>query len=533
MKRHNFTLLTILCLLLITYQEVALGSQEWRFALLIGNQSYKEKPLTNPHNDVDDLEKSLKAVGFRVRTLKDQSLREMKLAILGFGELLSKNENAVGLFYFSGHGMQYQGKNFLFPIGAMSLVSMPEHLPFETVNVDYLLTTMEGAGNRLNLVFLDACRENPPTKGWYRSGKTTPGLAPMRAPSGSLIAYAADAGFLALDGFGQRNSPYARSLKQEILKPGIPIEEMLTNVRVTVKKETNDYQEPAYYSKLDGKFCFKGPCGQIAPKTITRQPGTIFQDRLKDGSLGPEMVWIPAGTFQMGDIQGGGYDDEQPVHQVSVAQFAMGRYEITVSEFRQFVSATGYKTDAEKKGSCLTIDDGKWQWMKNANWHDPKFSQKNNHPVVCVSWNDVTTYARWLSQQTGQNYRLPTEAEWEYAARAGTNTKYWWGNEIGTNQANCYNDDCKDNFEYTAPVGSFMANPFGLYDTVGNVWEWTCSEYENRYQGQEKRCVSDAGLFALRGGSWGNGAWGARAAGRDRGEPTGRVVSLGARLARQ
>jgi hypothetical protein len=130
MKRHNLTLLTILCLLLSTYQEVALGSQELRFALLIGNQGYKEDRLTNPHNDVDDLEKSLKAVGFRVRTLKDQSLREMKLAILGFGKLLSKNENAVGLFYFSGHGMQYQGKNFLFPIGAMSLVSMPETFTF-------------------------------------------------------------------------------------------------------------------------------------------------------------------------------------------------------------------------------------------------------------------------------------------------------------------------------------------------------------------------------------------------------------------
>jgi formylglycine-generating enzyme required for sulfatase activity len=139
----------------------------------------------------------------------------------------------------------------------------------------------------------------------------------------------------------------------------------------------------------------------------------------------------------------------------------------------------------------------------------------------------------WLSEQTGQNYRLPTEAEWEYAARAGTNTKYWWGNEIGANQANCDNDHCKDNFEYTAPVGSFMANPFGLYDTVGNVWEWTCSEYENRYQGKEKRCVSDAGLFALRGGSWDFDAGGTRAANRGGGGPTGRGDVLGARLARQ
>ena len=128
MKRHNLIWLTILFLLLSTYQEVALGNQELRFALLIGNQAYHEAPLTNPHNDVDDLEKSLEAVGFKVRTLKDQNLWQMEQAIIGFGELLSQNENTVGLFYFSGHGMQYQGKNFLFPIGAMASVATPRHL---------------------------------------------------------------------------------------------------------------------------------------------------------------------------------------------------------------------------------------------------------------------------------------------------------------------------------------------------------------------------------------------------------------------
>jgi formylglycine-generating enzyme required for sulfatase activity/predicted Ser/Thr protein kinase len=249
--------------------------------------------------------------------------------------------------------------------------------------------------------------------------------------------------------------------------------------------------------------------GMIVVKTITRQPGTIFQDRLKDGSLGPQMVWIPAGTFQMGDIQGGGDADEQPVHQVSVAQFAMGRYEITFAEYDKFAQATG----REKP------DDRGWG--------------RGNRPVIYVSWHDVKAYADWLTEQTGQNYRLPTEAEWEYAARAGTNTKYWWGNEIGANQANCINDYCKDNFEYTAPVGSFSPNPFGLHDTAGNVWEWTCSEYEDRYQGKEKRCVSDAGLFVLRGGSWDDIAWRTRAADRTRNVPANRNGGLGVRLARQ
>jgi formylglycine-generating enzyme required for sulfatase activity len=108
----------------------------------------------------------------------------------------------------------------------------------------------------------------------------------------------------------------------------------------------------------------------------------------------------------------------------------MGRYEVTVAEFRQFVNATGYRTDAEKQGSC-------WG-EKGYNWRKPpRFSQTDTHPVVCVSWNDATAYTNWLSEQTGHTYRLPTEAEWEYAARAGTETKYWWGNDIGTNKANC------------------------------------------------------------------------------------------------
>jgi len=212
--------------------------------------------------------------------------------------------------------------------------------------------------------------------------------------------------------------------------------------------------------------------------TIVPSPGEVFRDTLKDGGSGPEMVKIPAGSFRMGDIQGGGDLDEQLVHWVSVSAFAMGRYEVTFEEYDRFADATG----REKPN--------------DAGWG------RGNRPVMNVSWDDATAYTTWLSEQTGQQYRLPTEAEWEYAARAGTETKYWWGNEIGSNQANCYNSYCDDSFSYTAPVGSFAANPFGLYDTAGNVYEWTCSEYESSYNGKEEYCVSDAGLFVLRGGSW-------------------------------
>jgi formylglycine-generating enzyme required for sulfatase activity len=260
--------------------------------------------------------------------------------------------------------------------------------------------------------------------------------------------------------------------------------------------------------------------------------GNIIRDRLQDGTFGPEMVVIPAGRFQMGDIQGGGYSYEQPVHWVSVERFAMGRYEITKSEFRQFVNATGYKTDAETGDGCRVYQSGSWNQVPDANWRKLYFSQDDNHPVACISWNDASAYAQWLSQQTGQHYRLPTEAEWEYAARAGTTTKYWWGNDIGSNRANC--DGCGSQWDdkMTAPVGSFAPNPFGLYDTVGNVWEWTCSEYKSKYSGKEQRCVKGVGRFAVRGASWIFGGGRARSMDRFGGTQTGCSVRQGVRLAR-
>jgi len=247
--------------------------------------------------------------------------------------------------------------------------------------------------------------------------------------------------------------------------------------------------------------------------SINLLPQNVFRDRLKDGSLGPEMVRIPAGTFRMGDIQGGGDKNEQPVHRISVKKFAMGRYEVTFAEYDNFAQATG----REKP------NDQGWG--------------RGNRPVINVSWNDATAYTEWLSQQTGQTYRLPTEAEWEYAARAGSETKYWWGNEIASNKANCGGNDCGDDFEYTAPVGSFAANAFGLYDTAGNVWEWTCSEYEDRYKGKEKRCLNkkranNYSLFVLRGGSWNFDAGGTRSAFRIVNERANRYWSFGFRPAR-
>ncbi|TGO03434.1 hypothetical protein PN36_06850 [Candidatus Thiomargarita nelsonii] len=239
--------------------------------------------------------------------------------------------------------------------------------------------------------------------------------------------------------------------------------------------------------------------------TELKKEKKVFHDGLKDGGDGPEMVWIPAGRFRMGK----GRNDE---HDVSIERFAMGRYPVTFAEYDQFAQAT----DREKPN-----DEG---WGRG------------NQPVINVSWYDAVAYTEWLSEQTGQQYRLSTEAQWEYSARAGTETDYWWGNEMGQNRANCSRSGSQWSGKQTSPVGSFEANPFGLYDTAGNVWEWTGSEFEDKYSGKELRCIekthSKSISLSLRGGSWDFVATWMRSAFRFFRGPANRNDGVGLRLAR-
>jgi len=234
----------------------------------------------------------------------------------------------------------------------------------------------------------------------------------------------------------------------------------------------------------------------------------------------PEMITIPAGSFRMGDIQGTGDSDEQPVHTVTVKSFAMSRHEVTFEEYDYFAEQTGREKPTDE------------DWGRG------------NRPVINVSWDDATAYVEWLSGLTGEQYRLPTEAEWEYAARAGMETDYWWGNTASHEYANYGKDECcgglvqgKDQWEFTAPVCSFVDNPFGLCDTVGNVWEWTCSEYEEKYTGKELECISknradDGSLRVIRGGAWNSDPLGVRASTRTGTARATRNYDVGFRLAR-
>jgi formylglycine-generating enzyme required for sulfatase activity len=266
-----------------------------------------------------------------------------------------------------------------------------------------------------------------------------------------------------------------------------------------------------------------------------------FCDTLRDGSQGPVMVVIPPGRFLMGSPEDEleRYNDEHQ-HSVEVAPFAIGKYAVTVGQFKRFVQAKGYRTEAEEGGGCYYWTGSEWEQDSNRNWRNPGFSQTDNQPVVGVSWNDTIAYVAWLCEQTGQQYRLSTEAEWEYACRAGTTTPFYFGETISTDQANFHGDYVygkgrKGIFRgKTMEVGQFPANAWELYDMHGNVWEWTGSEYDENYGGNEQHCAESdtSARRVLRGGAWGTQPRGVRAADRGWIAPAYRDTLLGFRLAK-
>jgi formylglycine-generating enzyme required for sulfatase activity len=254
-----------------------------------------------------------------------------------------------------------------------------------------------------------------------------------------------------------------------------------------------------------------GSRGSSSPLPISpdlRSP-RVLRDRLKDGSEGPEMVFIQGGRFLMGSPKSEAErSSSERQHQVNVGDVWIGRYAVTFDEYDRFARAMGRD---------LPNDEG---WGRG------------RRPVINVSWVDATAYAKWLSQQTGQRYRLPTEAEWEYAARAGTTTARYWGEAIGRNQANCDGCGSPSDWWKTTPVGIFAPNGWGLYDMLGNVWEWTSSAFDADYGGAEQRCDASGERRVVRGGSWGYRPDGVRSAYRGRVAPGNRFDDLGLRLAR-
>lgn len=311
---------------------------------------------------------------------------------------------------------------------------------------------------------------------------------------------------------------------------------------VTVRS-AQDYIEGFGITAQESRSSASAAAEPSMPPAATAQPEPrqMTQDREITGKDGAPMVLIPAGTFMMGSTKDevdrairdcvkeeekdqptceGWHKPELPQHRVRMDTFYLDRYEVTNRIFQQFVQQTSYRTTAENEGSAWVFVEGKgWQELKGATWRQPEGGQtvfasdRNEHPVVAVSWEDADAFCRWAGK------RLPTEAEWEYAARAGTTTRYWWGNgNPGSRQVENIADESAKNLLKsimtgyddgsirTAPVGSYEANPWGLHDMSGNVAEWTAdwfgsTYYENSPERNPKG-PSSSKYRVLRGGSW-------------------------------
>ena len=485
-----------------------------RVALVIGNNAYTaEAALENAVRDAELVAGALRRVGFEVTTYHDLDNRALRTALRRFAGVADGAE--VAALYFAGHGIAVDGRNWLLPVDAR--LADVRDLDDEAVPDTRLTAAVEGARG-LQLVVLDACRNNPfaPRMAGRAGGRQVQGRGLDRIPDqdlppNRLIAFSARDGQVAQDGPGGGDGPYAVALAQRLVQPGVEIGLLLRRVRDDVAALTRATQVPWTYSNLGGQELYLAD--SVVPPLPGGYPvavGQSFHD-CTDGTC-PEMVVIPAGHFQMGspESEPGRYDDEGPRHMVTVsAPLAVGKYDVTFAEWDACVAAGGC---SQRPG-----DEG---WGRGG------------HPVINVSWDDAQSYVRWLSGRTGRGYRLLTEAEWEYAARAGRTTAYFTGDTIGASQANF-----NANLGHTSPVGQYPANAWGLYDMAGNVWQWVADCYRDSYAGtpsdastvvMENNCPARV----LRGGSWLNSPRGLRAANRVGDAPRNRGSGTGFRLAR-
>jgi len=547
--------------MLAAYAEWA---QAARLALVIGNDTYTEvRKLKNARNDAKAMARELTAAGFKVTLQPDVDRETLFKAVDRFTQGVRKEDEVV--FYFSGHGVQMGPAAYLLPTDIRS--ESERQVARDGLALDQIAADLGKA--RYALLVIDACRDNPFPRTATKSIGLDRGLQPID-PEGVDILMAAGPGQKALDRLSEQdpdpNGLFTREFIRLMKTPGLPVRDLLYRVReeVAAKAATVSHkQRPSLREDSNAAFTFyasrvpDAPRVQIqetpAPVVVQQRPPVATEPAsparppstppsvFRDCPECPEMVVIPAGSFEMGspESEDGREENEGPMRYVAIGKaFALGKTEVTVGEFRAFVRATGYRTYAEQSKGCSTWDrgDGKsYGMLPGKNWNDPGFSQGDHHPVVCVEFSDAKAYAAWLKQMTGKDYRLPSEAEWEYAARSGTRTARYWGDN--PNEACRYGNVgdqsrgpeghkrraigsvklhvCSDAYWATAPVGSFTANQFGLHDMLGNVHEWVEDCYFS-YRGaaSDGRALTGGacGRGILRGGSFESAPGSVRAA---------------------
>lgn len=417
-----------------------------RMALVIGNQNYPTNSvfmsLNNPHNDAKEIASTLQELGFSVHSLGlDLTKQQMVNAIELFAEVSKKAE--IRLVYYSGHGVRgtEDNLNYLIPVGVA--LKHDKQIAKYGISTNFIVNQLNQQPNGSNIIILDACRNKMKMKGAEMAS-----LGRMDAPKGTLVAYASRT--TAADGPPGGHGVFTEHLLNELSTPGIEVRDMLLRVRRAVVRDTDEGQIPwtedflvsSVYLYDEARFA-----GSTTPKSHLNNALDLFTEPV----AGISFVRVKEGCFRPTDLDTG-IDSKK----ICVDGFWIGKYEVTNKQYRRFKK--NHVTDSIKSVSPNNDD---------------------SHPVGSVSWEDANEFATWLSiLSPGYRYRLPTPFEWEYAAKGGTSGWFYWGEDAS--QISYYVAMMEREFE-SAPVGSRRPNPFGLYDMIGNVWEWVDSKYVMSY----------------------------------------------------
>jgi formylglycine-generating enzyme required for sulfatase activity len=492
-------------------KSIAEFTSQARYALVIGNGAYPGIPLTNPLNDVALIAKSLRSIGFNVTDKKNLTLAEMRGAIQEFSRKLPAD--AVGLFFFAGHGLQVSGKNFLLPVDYKEVKTEKDLLETQ-LDLDSIIATISKKSG-LTIIVLDACRNN--NGELALSFKSEQGFtAPKQNSGGIYIAYSTSPGTIAYDGT-EGNSPYAKALAQNLLLSPGRLEDIFIKTRIDVRNQTIDYSEGEQIPWENGslsKIFYLTPDKLRKPATFTAQNTAVKSFSIKPklpfgiksllplsfvvpqldnrgsrlgldnknaayypenlGAAKLEMIEIPGGKFQMGSSS---EEVERAYEDALKSNDEADREVITAEMPQHWVDLPGFFM------SRTEITQGQWRAVMNSLPEIPQESRGDDKPVVNVTWKEAVKFCDALSVKTKRNYRLPSEAEWEYAARAGTETPFAFGANINSNYVNFFAlvpfaEGLKGEFrDKPVAAGQLNApNNFGIHDMHGNVAEW-CADY--------------------------------------------------------
>ena len=521
---------------------LSLATAQDKYAVLIGVEAYDTSTFENldyASDDAEEIGETLDNLGFQTTVMTSESLNAKlrptspdKILDVIKSVLLSCGNSDTLVISLSGHGVQFSDEELL-ESGVRETYFCPTDADLgdknSLVKISEIVQLMNNSPASRKLLLVDACQENRlSTEGKRKSGRRielgSVHESRRSIPGGMEVIFSCMSGQFSWEHDALEHSVFSYHVIQYLQGKAdsrfYDSDELdLAGLAYFVGKKTNDYVRQNNLS-ADGQSPVRRGGSSNWPL------GTIESTTLVN-SMGVELVQIPAGTFMMGSPETEeDRDDDETLHEVEITKpFHMATTEITKGQFAEFIRVSGYRTEAEEDG------EGGYGWNESEdkfegpdpkyNWKNTGFRYEDDHPVVNVSWNDAVEFCKWLSEKEGKEYRLPTEAEWEYACRAGSTDRFFFGNKENdlVKYSNVADSSLKrkyagaswalserDGYAFSAPVGSFKPNKFGLYDMHGNVWEWCKdwygSEYYDESPKRDPKGPSIGSWRVLRGGSW-------------------------------